>query len=93
MTFSKEIREKVLTKFNLQCANYAHSKCQWKKGLTFHHVVSNTKVNIKLYGNNKIQSEENALPLCVWCHEHQLQIDWIQTLKKELLAKWKLKKK
>jgi len=88
-TFSKAIRDKLLSIYNWQCANYKHTKCQGNKGLSFHHIVPNTKTNIKLYGNKHIQSEENALPLCDWCHTHRTEIGWIQLLKNKLINKWK----
>lgn len=91
-TFSTDTREKVLEKYWHECANNKHKKCKGRMGMTFHHVVENTIVNEKLYGKENIQSTENALPLCVWCHDNRLQIPWIADKKKELINKWEKEK-
>ena len=74
--------------YNYACANFKHPKCLYKKGLSFHHVIPNTELNAKLYGDDVLQSEENCLPLCVWCHDHQAEINWIQEKRKLLEIKY-----
>lgn len=46
----------------------------------------------KLYGEDHLQSKENALLLCKWCHEHQAEFSWIQDLENELKKKWEAEK-
>jgi len=49
-------------------------------------------MHVKLYGNDKIQSKENALLLCKRCHEHQAEFPWIQELENDLKKKWEAEK-
>lgn len=53
--------------------------------MSIHHVVANTILNRKLYGD-KIQSVENGVYVCQKCHDnHSL---WDKELRKSLEKKW-----
>lgn len=67
-TFSKETREKIYKKYWYQCFSWKDKKCKGK--LSIHHLVHNTKINVKLYGNKRIQSEENGILVCDYHHIH-----------------------
>ena len=54
--------------------------------LEIHHIIANTKLNRKLYGN-LIQSKENGILCCHKCHEkHSL---WDRELRSNLTKEWK----
>ena len=88
-TFSYDVRERLFSKYNYICANFKNTeKCLINKGLELHHIVHNTIVNRKLYGNDNVQSEENGMPLCKYCHDNQAQFAWIQAIEAQNKAKW-----
>lgn len=85
-TFSRDTRERIYKKYNWQCANYKHPKCKNKTGLSIHHIIHNTKMNERIYGEDKIQSEENGILLCEYCHTHFGQFN---EMRKGLEERWK----
>lgn len=86
-TFSDEVREEKLKKANYQCENFQEEKCHGMVGLTFHHIIPNTKPNQKKYGK-KLQSKENCCVLCLYCHDNYSSIDWLKEKKKKLEESW-----
>lgn len=56
----------------------------------YHHIIANTKMNRKIYGE-QIQSEENCVGVCRKCHsEHSF---WDKQLRKKLEKDFKSKSK
>lgn len=51
------------------------------------HTVSQTKVNVKIYGEERIQSKENCQIPCFQCHTNKSL--WSKPKIKQLLKKWK----
>lgn len=86
-TFSRKTRERIYKKYNWQCANFKADNCKLREGLSIHHVVHNTKVNEKLYGD-KLQNEENGVLLCQQCHNNYSTIVWIEVLRQTLISLW-----
>jgi 5-methylcytosine-specific restriction endonuclease McrA len=81
MTFSRETREQIIQRDRFRCTQCGNSN--W---LEIHHIIANTKLNRKLYGDF-VQSAENGILVCKKCHDkHSL---WDKELKK--LLKLKLK--
>ena len=78
-------RTKVLIRDRYKCVN-----CGSQNWLEIHHIIANTKLNRKLYGE-QIQSKENGVLVCKKCHDkHSL---WDKERKKQLLKTFKLKTK
>ena len=91
-TFSNEIKERIWNKYHFLCANLNHKKCLKNKGLSIHHIIANKNVNASIYGDDKLQSEENGILLCNWCHDHHREIDIVIKKEKELKEKWNASK-
>lgn len=84
-TFPLEVRESVFQKNCFQCENSLHAKCLGNVGLSIHHIISNTKLNARLYGDKFLQSEDNAMLLCYYCHDHQAEMPRVKERKQKLL--------
>lgn len=84
ISFNKETRKKIYEKYKYMCANNKDDKCLFNQQLSIHHIIPNTKLNAKLYGDKFLQSEKNGILLCSWCHEHVNEIKWIQELKENI---------
>jgi 5-methylcytosine-specific restriction endonuclease McrA len=65
-TFSIYEREMVYSRAGYRCECQCE-KCLGNDNLQVHHRIPNTKMNRGLYGE-KLQSENNAVVLCGWCH-------------------------
>lgn len=86
-TFSKDVREAIIKKCSGVCLNCGKRKYR----MEIHHIVPNTKLNVKLYGNDNIQSEINGVLVCQPCHfNHAL---WDKQLKKAVLEVFLSKQK
>jgi len=59
-------RERVYFKAGHRC-QCGCEKCGMTEGLQIHHRIPNTKPNQRKYGK-WLQSEENLVLLCVYCH-------------------------
>ena len=81
MTFSKETRASILIRDRYKCVN-----CGSQNWLEIHHIIANTKLNRKLYGE-QIQSKENGVLVCKKCHDKHLL--WDKELKRKLKLKFK----
>ena len=79
-TFGIETRIKIILERGKKC-----EVCGKTAGLSFHHIIHNTKMNRKTYGD-KIQSEENAMLLCENCHSNYSLHD--RKRYNELKGKW-----
>jgi len=88
-TFSTEVRERIYKRAGCQCENYKDPKCMGNVGLSIHHIIHNTKTNNNHYGEENIQSEENGILLCDWCHNHYSMINLSEEKRKELEKRWK----
>lgn len=85
-TFSSQVRMEV--EINQQGRCYLYGKvrgCRKDKFLGFHHLIENTQANRKLYGE-RIQSRENAIMLCDFCHMCELAL--FKDKKEKLKDKW-----
>jgi len=74
-TFNVYVRDRVLFKAGYRC-QCGCEKCLGNQALSIHHRVPNTKANRKKYGK-WLQSEENAVVLCQYCHtncKHKFKI-------------------
>jgi len=89
-TFSHETREYIWLKYNRKCANYNDPKCLIDKGLSIHHIIHNTKINQKLYGD-WLQSKENGILLCQHCHTNYSLVDKVKQKEFELKNNLKVK--
>ncbi len=84
--FSRELREQVFAEQEGICHFYGTSFCRGNEGLSFHHIVENTKANRKKYGNKRIQSRENCVMLC---HvDHSQYVHLFHTKKCKLISRW-----
>lgn len=63
-SFNEKVRKKIFEKYFYICANNKEPKCLYNKGLSIHHIVANTEMNAKLYGDEFLQSEKNGILLC-----------------------------
>jgi len=84
-TFPEEVREYIWDKYFSQCANWKHDKCITPTGLSIHHVIANTETNAKIYGDDFLQSKENGILLCDWCHRNYTLIEWLYEYKLKLI--------
>lgn len=83
-TFSDYTRGVIIIRDQCRCVN-----CR-KPATEIHHLIANTKLNVKLYGQDKIQSAENGVCVCKDCHnKHTL---WDKKLKPIWEQKTKLRK-
>jgi 5-methylcytosine-specific restriction endonuclease McrA len=89
-TFDLPTRELIWSRYRRKCANYDDPKCLIDQALSIHHVIHNTKVNQKLYGD-WLQSAENGILLCQHCHTNYSLVDKVK--QKEIELKNKLKNK
>lgn len=66
-TFSEEIRKEIFRRDGEKCVN-----CEEKNKflLSFHHLIHNTKVERRNYGNERVQSAENGVTVCQQCHSN-----------------------
>ena len=79
--FPPEIRLYILQRDNYHC-----TQCNSTQYLEIHHIIANTKLNRKLYGD-KIQSARNGVLCCRNCHnKHSL---WDKEMKRKLKELWK----
>ena len=83
-TFSKETKAKILYKWGYRCACQCSNKCDGSVH-SIHHLVENTTANRKKYGD-RIQSEENGVPLSQYCHSNC--VTFFKYMKVALLNKW-----
>lgn len=83
-TFSEETRKAIFIRDNKQCVNCGEDN---KFKLSFHHLIHNTIVNRKIYGDERIQSEENGVTACQQCHANYTT--WDRALVAALKEKWK----
>lgn len=75
----RELREKIFERAGYLC------RCGYR-ATEIHHIIANTKLNRKLYGDN-IDSEKNLIAVCKDCHnKHSL---WDMEKRKELERKFK----
>jgi hypothetical protein len=81
ITFSPETRKEILIERRKRC-----EVCGEKQGLTFHHIIHNTKTNRKIYGD-KLQSKENCMLLCIKHHSNYSLYD--RERLKQLRSQWK----
>lgn len=86
--FSPNTRKEIYKRDHNQCTNHTNDKCKVDVGLTIHHIVHNTILNRKLYGNKNIQSAENGVVLCIQCHTNYSLIPFVNKKRKELINKW-----
>ena len=78
ITFSNLTRIEIYKRDNGKCINCGESE-YWK--LEIHHIIANTKLNRKLYGNF-IQSKDNGVIVCKNCHfKHSL---WDRDLREKI---------
>lgn len=87
-TFSKETRIEIWKRDKMCCSRIFENgeTCRSTIGLSTHHLVANTILNKKLYGEERIQSLENGKLVCYKCHtNHNL---WDMDLRKALINKW-----
>jgi hypothetical protein len=84
-SFNEKVRKRIFEKYHYVCANNNEPKCLYSQGLSIHHIIANTEMNAKLYGDEFLQSDNNGLLLCNYCHDHVGEILWIQELKKSLI--------
>ena len=72
-TFDESTRLDIVSKYAGRCVN-----CR-KPATEIHHLIANTKLNVRLYGQDKIQSAENGVCVCHQCHnKHSI---WDKNLK------------
>ena len=83
----RQVRAKIVKRAYCQCENWNHPKCKCTKGMSIHHIIANTNMNAKLYGDDFLQSEDNGMLLCSYCHDHQAEMELVQRKKSELLEK------
>ena len=50
-------------------------------------MIANTKMNAKIYGDDILQSEDNGILLCNYCHDHHSIMDVVKKQKEKLLIK------
>jgi len=80
-TFSAETRKQIKAKSGGTCYNCRTLGYR----MEYHHLLANTKLNAKLYGD-LIQSVENGVYVCQPCHiKHAL---WDKPLVRELKEKY-----
>ena len=46
-SFNETLRKKIFDKYRYMCANRDAPKCLVNKGLEIHHIIANTKMNMK----------------------------------------------
>lgn len=80
-TFSEEVRKSIWLRDGSKCI-----RCEGTDFLSIHHLVENRVYNIKIFGNKRIQSEENGVLVCGHCHDHHSL--WDKERKKALIIKW-----
>lgn len=83
-SFNSKIRKRIFEKYHYLCANNSDPKCLYNKGLSIHHIIANTEMNAKIYGDDFLESERNGILLCSFCHNNVYTIEWIQNLKKDI---------
>ena len=79
-TFSREVRNAVLIKQGWKCC-----QCDEYRGLTFHHIIINSKLNQRLYGE-LLQTRDNCRAVCSTHHQNRT---WDIPIKRELQMKFK----
>lgn len=80
-TFSQLVRSTIILRDLSVCVN-----CP-KPATEIHHLIANTKLNVRLYGQDKIQSAENGVCVCKDCHnKHSI---WDGERVQVLKSKWK----
>jgi hypothetical protein len=79
-TFSREVRNETLIKQHFHCFC-----CNEHNNLTFHHIIPNTKLFQKLYGD-LIQSVLNCKAVCP---KHHSNHSWDIELKHNLMSDFK----
>ena len=67
--FTIEVREAAFERADYHCECKCE-KCLGNQQINVHHGVSNSKMNRKVYGNEKVQSLDNAHVLCQYCHDN-----------------------
>lgn len=83
--FSPEIESKVFQAQGGKCNN-----CGTALNLRFDrpdHIIAQTKMNVRIYGEERIQSEENCQIPCLKCHTNKFL--WCRDKINELKEKWK----
>lgn len=86
-SFPEKIRKIIFERQGYICGNSSHEKCLYNKGLSIHHIIANTELNAKLYGDDFLQSAENGIVLCDWCHNHQAELNFLKKKKESLILK------
>ena len=82
-SFSKLTRLEIYSRDNAKCTQCGEDEYFL---LEIHHIICNSKLNRKLYGN-LIQSKENGILCCHSCHTiHSL---WDSKLRNNLKLLWK----
>lgn len=82
-TFNKETRDEIHARSKGRCEA---PNC-WERAKEIDHIIPNTKTNIRIYGNDLIQSAENGRDLCK--HHHNTRSIWGQQAVIDLREKWK----
>ena len=80
-TFSEETRIIIWHRDKKSCVI-----CSGRHFLSIHHVVPNTKMNRRLYGNERVNSGINGTLVCQKCHDNHMF--WDKQLKKNLISNW-----
>jgi len=79
-SFSLETRAFILKRDKKKCVNCG------AKATSIHHLIHNTVMNRRIYGNDKIQSAENGVCVCQQCHERYPL--WDKPYVEALKIKW-----
>ena len=79
--FIKETKIEIYKDFDGKCGH-----CGSTQALEFHHIIPNTILNRKIYGNERIQSKENGFLICKPDHEKVNII--LKEKRKALKQKW-----